>query len=83
MSARIILALSLLAISSEASQAATISREDATARVRSAGFTLVSKAEPTPGAWEVWASRDGIPYEVKVNASDGSLLAAVPVEDND
>ncbi len=44
---------------------------------------LISKTEQAPGAWDVWASKDGIAYEVKINANDGSLIAAVPVEDND
>ena len=63
--------------------AATLSREDALSRVQSDGYGLVSKAEEAPGSWDVWASKDGIPYEVKINAADGSVIAAVPLEAND
>jgi hypothetical protein len=83
MSLRHFLVLLILATSGSAVCAASISRDDAASRVLSAGYTRVSKTEPAPGSWDVWASRDGIPYEVKVSATDGTLVAAVPVEDND
>jgi hypothetical protein len=65
------------------SWAATLTRQDAVSRAQSAGYTLISKTEPASGAWDIWASRDGIAYEVKINAENGSVMAAVPVEDND
>lgn len=62
---------------------AAISQEDAVARAQSAGFSLVSRAESAPGNWDLWASKDGIPYEVKIDSQDGSLLQAIPLEAND
>lgn len=58
-------------------------REAAADRARAEGYSLVSKTDPAPGAWDVWASRDGIAYEVKIDARDGSVIKAIPVEDND
>ena len=63
------------------SHAASITRQDAVSRAQSAGYSLVSKAEPAAGSWDIWASKDGIAYEIKEN--DGSLIAAVPMDDND
>ncbi len=63
--------------------ASTVSREDAMARVHSAGYPLVSRTDPAPGGWDVWASKDGIVYKVEVNANDGTLMAATPVENDD
>jgi hypothetical protein len=76
-------ALTVLSTSTWPARAASLSRQDAASRAQSAGFMLISKTEQAPGAWDVWASKDGIAYEVKINANDGSLIAAVPVEDND
>ena len=63
--------------------AASITRQDAVSRAQSAGYSLISKTEAAPGSWDVWASKEGIAYEVKINARDGSLMTAIPVEDND
>jgi hypothetical protein len=78
-----LIALLLILASIGPSNAASITRQDAVSRAQSAGYTLISKTEPAPGSWDIWASKDGIAYEVKINANDGSVIAAVPVEDND
>lgn len=57
--------------------------EAAADRVKSEGYSLISKAEAVPGAWDVWASKDGIAYEVKIDAGSGAVVKAVPVDDND
>lgn len=62
---------------------AITTKEAAADRARAEGYVLVSKTEEAPGVWDVWASRDGIAYEVKIDARDGALIKAIPVEDND
>lgn len=78
-----LIAILLLLASIEPVLAASLSRQDAMSRAQSAGYTLISKTEPAPGSWDIWASKDGIAYEIKINANNGTLIAAVPVEDND
>ena len=61
----------------------SISSDAAVSRALSAGYRLVSKTEAAPGAWDIWASKDGIAYEVKIDARNGSLMTAIPLDDND
>lgn len=83
MRAAYLITLLLAATAAQPLLASSVSREDAMARVQSAGYSLVSKTDAAPGVWDVWASKDGIAYRVKVNARDGTLIAAIPVEVDD
>lgn len=79
---RFLLATALLGIAATHASAAT-SRDEILSRAKSAGYSLIAKTEFSGGTWDVWASKDGIAYEMKFNANDGALIAAVPVDAND
>lgn len=63
--------------------AAATTRDEILSRAKSAGYSLIAKTEYAGNTWDVWASKDGIAYEMKFSAQDGALLAAVPVDAND
>jgi hypothetical protein len=43
----------------------------------------VSKTEAAPQGWNVWASKDGIAYEVRIDARNGRTIAVIPMENDD
>lgn len=79
---RFLLATLLFGLAATQASAAT-SRDEILSRAKSAGYRMIAKAEFSGDTWDVWASKDGIPYEMKFNADDGALIAAVPVDAND
>ena len=75
--------LCLLAACRSAAAMAPITSQQASDRVLADGFALVVKTEAALGTWNVWASKDGLPYEVKVDAVTGSVVVSTPVGDDD
>ena len=61
---------------------ADITRQQASDRVLADGFALVSRTEAVPGLWDVWASKNGLPYEVTIDAATGSIVTRTPIADD-
>lgn len=66
-----------------AATAAPLSRQDAKDRVLADGFTSVAKTEVAPDAWRVWAAKDGVAYEINVDANTGVLTKVVALDPDD
>jgi hypothetical protein len=46
------------------------------------GYPLVEKAELVNDRWDVWASKDGIAYNLQIDARTGFFIKESPADDD-
>lgn len=56
---------------------------DAVADAATNGYSKIALAEHSRKEWEVWASKDGLSYELKIDAQTGAVLQTIPLDSDD
>lgn len=80
----IILSLGIALLQAGAARATpALTAQQAAADVLKDGYTRVALTERAPDAWDVWASKDGMSYEVKIDPKTGSVIQQVPIDGDD
>jgi hypothetical protein len=58
------------------------SRQQAESIALAVGYPLVEKAELVDHRWDVWASKDGIAYQLQVDPQTGFFIKELPADDD-